>query len=131
MSNKSQIAQALAGSPAAFDSQGLQQPPEVTQAIMAMLMPGLGNAAEDAATAAPTEAAPEALPGVAAGSKVGDPHALYAYTDNFGPGMTPRKIYNVFGDPTSPAVQQVGWGSSVPEGILQKAGIPIVGKQLR
>ncbi len=66
MSSRTQIAQALAGSPpqflnpAQYDSQGLQQPPEVTQAIMAMLTPGLGAAAQGIAASAPGKLAGEA-----------------------------------------------------------------------
>lgn len=136
------MAQALAGNPAAFDSQGLETPPEVTQAIMAMLMPPLASGVGESMAAAPERLAsetgavfpegtmPDLLPGIAKGAKTGDPHALYAYTDNFGPGMTPRSIYNVFGDPTHPAVKAAGWGSSLPAESLQKFGIPITGKQL-
>jgi hypothetical protein len=46
--------------PAQFDSQGLQQPPEVTQAILAMLTPGLGAMAQDMAASAPRTLAGEA-----------------------------------------------------------------------
>jgi hypothetical protein len=133
LSNPSQIAQILAGSPAAFDSHGLQTPPEVTQAIMAMLMgPGaVAGASEEApAASAALETSPETLPAIPAGAKAGDPHALFAYKDNWGPDMTERNIYNVFGDVTHPAIQKVGWGSSVPEEVLQQHGIPIIGRQM-
>lgn len=74
---------------------------------------------------------PSELPEIAPGSKTGDPHALFAYQDDFGPGMTKRDIYNVFGDPTSEAVKKVGFGSSVPADVLKKLGIPIIGKQAK
>lgn len=130
----------MAGSPAAYDSQGLQTPPEVTQLLTALLMPPLSGSARNAMAAAPQrlaseagslfpEAASEALPAIEAGAKTGDPHALFAYHDDFGPGMTKRAIYNVFGNPSHPAVQGVGWGSSVPQDVLQKYGIPVIGKQ--
>lgn len=133
MSSRTQIAQALAGSPpqflnpSQFDSQGLQQPPEVTQALLAMLTPGLATAARGIA---PEASAPELLPAIAKGAKTGDPHALFAYHDNFGPGMTKRALYNVFGDVSHPAVKAAGWGSSLPIEALKKFGIPITGKQL-
>lgn len=71
------------------------------------------------------------MPEVAPGSKTGEAHALYAYDDDFGPNGTKRKIYNVFGDPNDPKVKAVGHGSSVPEDVLQKHGIKIVGKEKR
>src|SRR5258708_5564521 len=42
------------------------------------------------------EEAGATLPEVESGSKVGDPHALFAYKDNYGPGGSSRDIYNVF-----------------------------------
>lgn len=75
------------------------------------------------------EEAGAALPEVESGAKVGEPHALFAYKDNYGPGGSSRDIYNVFGDPGNPAVQKVGWGSSVTKDMLDKAGIPIKGVQ--
>lgn len=77
------------------------------------------------------EAAPKAsaLEEIAAGSKTGDPHALFAYTDKFGPGGAERNVYNVFGDPEHPAIKERGWGSSVSKEDLDAAGIPITGKQ--
>jgi hypothetical protein len=142
LSSKSRIAQVLAGSPAAFDSQGLEQPPEVTQAILGMLVPPLlqyaGSAmaeapeklASEAGAVFPEETAPEMLPPVQSGSKTGDPHALFAYNDNFGPDMSQRSIYNVFGDPSDPVFQKTGWGSSLPAESLKKFGIPITGRQV-
>lgn len=142
MPNRSRIAEALAGSPAAFDSQGLETPPEVTQAIMAMLMPPLatgarqvmagapGRLASEAGAVFPEGTAPEILPAITKGAKTGDPHALFAYEDSFGPGMTKRKLFNIFGDPSHPAIQKAGWGSSVTADTLAKYGIPITGKQL-
>lgn len=63
------------------------------------------------------------------GSKKGDPHALFAYNDDFGPNGTKRSLYNVFGDPSHPAIQARGWGSSVDADALKNAGIPITGRQ--
>lgn len=77
----------------------------------------------------PENTAADALPSVASGSKTGDPHALFAYEDMFGPGMTKRKIFNVFGDPAHPVFQKTGWGSSLPLEDLKQYGIPIIGKQ--
>jgi hypothetical protein len=68
------------------------------------------------------------LPVIQAGSKMGDPHALFAYNDQFGPGGTARSIYNVFGDPQHPALQTRGWGSSISTEDAQQAGIPITGR---
>lgn len=67
------------------------------------------------------------LPVVDAGAKTGDPHALFAYNDQFGPGGTERPVYNVFGDPNHPTIKAKGWGSSIPKDAL--GGIPIVGRQ--
>lgn len=86
---------------------------------------GLG----EAGSVFPESVPPEELPVVAPNSKTGDPHALFAYKDNFGPGMTERKIYNVFGDPAHPAIKEAGWGSSLGESDLKKFGIPITGKE--
>lgn len=74
---------------------------------------------------------PESLPELPSGVNTGDPHALFAYHDNFGPGMTKRAIYNVFGDPANPAVKQAGFGSSVTMDMLKKYGIPVVGKEAK
>lgn len=123
----------LAGSPAAFDSQGLQTPPEVTQAIMAMLMPAAVAPrlmARGSASRAPAMAmADDALPIVAEGARTGNPHAIYAYSDDFGPEFTKRSIYNVFGDPSHPLIKQAGWGSSLPAETIKKFGIPITGRR--
>jgi len=69
------------------------------------------------------------LPVIQPGAKTGDPHALFAYNDKFGPGGTERSVYNVFGDPNHPAIQGRGWGSSVSAEDAQAAGIPITGRQ--
>lgn len=69
------------------------------------------------------------LPVIQPGAKEGDPHALFAYNDNFGPNSTPRSLYNVFGDPNHPDIQARGWGSSISAEDAQKAGIPITGRQ--
>jgi len=71
------------------------------------------------------------LPIVQPGSKVGDPHALFAYNDKFGKGGTDRAIYNVFGDPAHPVLKAKGWGSSLPKADLEAAGIPITGAEPR
>lgn len=71
----------------------------------------------------------ESLPVMPRGAKTGDPHALYAYHDDFGPEGTKRAMFNVFGDPSNPAVKQAGWGSSITEAMLKKFGIPIVGRE--
>lgn len=71
------------------------------------------------------------LPVIQPGANTGDPHALFAYNDTFGPEGSPRSVYNVFGDPSHPAIQQVGYGSSVSKEALDQAGIPIVGREPR
>lgn len=86
---------------------------------------GLG----EAGAVFPEGTPPESLPEIAAGSKTGDPHALFAYHDDFGPNMTKRAVYNVFGDPAHPTIKEVGLGSSVGEDVLKKFGIPIVGRE--
>lgn len=92
-------------------------------------MPDAG-AAEKLAQAVPISTPEDkALPVVEPGSKTGDAHALFAYNDKFGPGGTPRAIYNVFGDPEDPAVQAIGHGSSVTKDVLDKNGVPITGQQ--
>lgn len=78
---------------------------------------------------APTQPASRGLPVMEPGSKTGDPHALFAYNDKFGPGGTERSLYNVFGDPEHPTLKQRGWGSSISAEDAQKAGIPITGRQ--
>lgn len=75
--------------------------------------------------------APKGLPVVEPGAKTGEPHALFAYNDNFGEGGAPRSIYNVFGDPEHPAIKAVGYGSSVTPDVLEKNGIPITGREPR
>lgn len=66
MSNKSQIAQALAGSPAAFDSQGLQQPAfDPILLLSALAAPAAMGAAGYAPRAMASEAGavfPEGIP---------------------------------------------------------------------
>ncbi len=71
----------------------------------------------------------EGLPVIEPGAKTGAPHALFAYNDEFGPGGQPRSVYNVFGDPEHPAIKQIGHGSSVSKDMLDKAGIPITGRE--
>lgn len=73
----------------------------------------------------------ERLPIQQPGLKTGEPHALFAYNDDFGPDGSKRAIYNVFGDPENPAVKARGWGSSVTREDLEKAGIPITGREPR
>lgn len=149
MSNdtRSRIAQRLAGSPAEFDSQGLEQPaidpimllaglagPALmragTGAVSSMARFAPRQLASEAGAIFPEGTAPELLPAIAKGSKMGDPHALFAYSDEFGPGMTKRALFNIFGDPEHPALKAAGWGSSVTAEMLKKFGIPITGKQL-
>jgi len=89
------------------------------------MMQGLG----EAGAIFPKSVAPETLPEIASGAKTGDPHALFAYFDDFGPGGAKRPVYNIFGDPAHPAVQKAGWGSSVPADVLEEFQIPIVGRQ--
>lgn len=85
-----------------------------------------------AAANAPTlPEAEKGLPVMQPGTKTGEPHALFAYNDDFGPGGSKRSIYNVFGDPDHPAVKDIGFGSSVTKADLDKAGIPIVGREPR
>lgn len=75
-------------------------------------------------------AAPAELPVVQPGMKTGDPHALFAYNDKFGPEGSERSLYNIFGDPEHPAIKPAGgWGSSVPEETLKANNIPITGRQ--
>lgn len=140
----------LAGSPAVFDSQGMETPIEakllenlghaasgymagnagakIAQALIGRAVPALQGLGESGAIF-PEGTSPDALPVMARGAKTGDPHALFAYHDNFGPGMSKRALYNVFGDPSQEAVKGAGWGSSVTEDVLKKFGIPIVGKE--
>lgn len=80
----------------------------------------------------PAAASLKDLPVMQPGVKTGEPHALFAYNDQFGPGNTPRSIYNMYGDPGHPLINQAGgYGSSVTKEILDKAGIPIVGREPR
>lgn len=89
-------------------------------------MQGLG----EAGAIFPEGTPPESLPVMQPGSKTGDPHALFAYHDNFGPNLTKREVYNIFGDPENALIKQAGGhGSSVPKEILEKVGIPIVGRE--
>lgn len=108
------------------DEPGLKEP-ALDPVLLAASLAGPSLASALGGTSA--EIAPEMLPAIAKGSKVGGPHALFAYNDNFGPDMTKRAIYNVFGDPAHPAIQKAGWGSSVPIEMLRKFGIPVVGRQ--
>ena len=102
---------------------------KMAQALAAKGLP-LAQSLGQAGAIFPEGTAPELLPGIAKGAKTGDPHALFAYEDTFGPGMTKRALYNIFGDVNHPAIKQAGWGSSVPADVLKKFGIPITGKQL-
>lgn len=80
----------------------------------------------------PVAEAPKGLPVVPPGAKTGEPHALFAYNDKFGPGGAERSIYNIFGDPEHPAIKGAGgFGSSVPKEVLDKNGIPVVGREPR
>lgn len=99
----------------------------------AQLAGGIGSkmlgAGEAGAFFPQTQQSLSELPVMQPGSRTGDPHALFAYNDNFGPNGSTRAIYNVYGDPAHPAIQARGWGSSVSAQDLQKAGIPIIGRQ--
>lgn len=161
MSSRTQIAQALAGgqtsppqflNPAQYDSQGLQQPPEalilqnlghaasgymagqlgtkIAQALAAKALPALQGLGE-AGAIFPAETPPDQLPVIPSGSKTGEPHALYAYHDNYGPGMTSRAQFNVFGDPAHDLFtsKKIGYGATVGNDVLEKLGIPIVGRE--
>jgi hypothetical protein len=101
--------------------------PEVVADAAAPVMEAPAAASADIVA----DAARPRLPIVAPGSKEGAPHAVFAYNDDYGPNNTTRAIYNVFGDPTNPAVQKVGWGSSVSRADIDAAGIPIVGREPR
>ncbi len=153
-SSKKTLAEALAMAPdnPTMSEPGLEQPPEmkalaalnsvgqgystgqmgatIAKILAAKAVPALSKLGEAGAIFPEAGRDVESLPLMESGAKQGDPHALYAYKDNFGPNMTERKIFNVFGDPAHPAIKKVGWGSSVPEEVLQQAGIPIVGKQI-
>lgn len=155
MNTRSRIAQALASpaltrAPSEYDSQGLQSP--TGQRILENLGIvaggyGAGNLGGNLAVALakkglpmaealgetgaifPEGTPPAKLPVIPGGAKTGDPHALFAYEDMFGPGMTKREIYNIFGDPAHPAIQKAGWGSSLSLEDLKKFGIPITGRE--
>lgn len=77
------------------------------------------------------------LPVIAPGAKAGEPHALYSYNDQFGPGGTERSIYTMFGDPSHPVFQKKasskagGYGSSVTKADLDELGVPITGREPR
>lgn len=71
------------------------------------------------------------LPVIQPGSKTGEPHALFAYNDDFGEGGSKRSIYNVFGDPENPKVKTAGWGSSLAKAEIDKFGIAITGREPR
>lgn len=90
------------------------------------------------ASPVPPKMAPEpppaagGLPVMQPGSKTGEPHALFAYNDQYGPGGTTRSVYNIFGDPANPRLTQAGgYGSSVSKDILDQAGIPVIGREPR
>lgn len=74
---------------------------------------------------------PAELPILEPGAKTGNPHALFAYNDNFGPGGASRAMYNVFGDPSHPGIKKSGWGSSLPREEVDASGIPITGREPR
>lgn len=153
MSSRNRMAEALAQANAMGGQQGdpgLETPPEamflqnlshlatgygmgnlgatVAQALARKALPAM-EAMGEAGAIFPEGTPPENLPVVPKGSKTGDPHALFAYHDDFGPNMSKRAIYNLFGDPANPALKQAGWGSSVSEDVLKKYGIPITGKE--
>lgn len=94
-----------------------------------MMWRGATAGAPAAAEAAPETGAASELPVVQPGAKTGEPHALFAYNDDFGPGGAKRSLYNVFGDPEHPVIKARGWGSSVSAEDAKAAGIPITGRQ--
>lgn len=100
----------------------------IAKILAAKALPQM-QALGEAGAVFPEGTPPENLPVIPPGAKTGDPHALFAYKDNFGPGMTEREIYNVFGDPAHPAIQAAGHGSSVTKDVLEKLGIPVIGKE--
>lgn len=71
------------------------------------------------------------LPVLQPGAKEGPAHALFAYTDDFGPEMSKRNVYNVFGDPKDPKIAKRGYGSSVSKQELDELGIPVTGREPR
>lgn len=77
----------------------------------------------------PKSAGSAELPVMQPGATTGEPHALFAYNDNFGPDGAERSLYNVFGDKEHPVIKQTGHGSSITKADLDKAGIPVVGRQ--
>lgn len=126
------------GSP--MSEQGLQQPAVDPIMVLASLLgPGiLKSLMSKEVGAGASSLVNKALTGIRqeldvmpSGIKTGDPHALFAYNDAFGPGNTERSLYNIFGDPKNSKFGQgkMGWGSSVTEDILKKNGIPITGRQ--
>lgn len=86
-------------------------------------MEGLG----EAGAIFPKGTPPESLPVIPSGSKVGDPHALFAYTEH--PDFGGESMYNVWGDPAHPLIQKAGHGSTVSMETLEKLGIPVIGRE--
>ena len=130
------IAQALAAVPW-MDEQALERPAEMKfLAALNTIAQGyglgrLGGGMAGALSGKTIPAQSGILPELSAGSKEGPPHALWAYKDMFGPGQTERDIFNVFGNPAHPSIQKIGWGSSVSKDVLEKAGIPVIGRQAK
>lgn len=103
---------------------------QVTDATKANLYRRASGIVRDALDRSVAGAATEhVLPVVQPGSKTGEPHALFAYNDKWGPGGADRSVYNVFGDPNHPAIQSRGFGSSVTKADLDTAGIPVTGRE--
>lgn len=85
---------------------------------------------EDVAKVVPEVSKTADLPVINAGSKTGEPHALFAYTEkmpNIETGLLDDK-YQIFGDPSHPIFKTKGWGSQFTAEELKEAGIPITGK---
>lgn len=82
-------------------------------------------------------AAPKGLPIIPPGAKTGDPHALFSYNDNFGPGGKPRSMYTMYGDPEHPIFKQTsatgggGHGSTLPKSDIDALGVPVTGREPR
>ncbi len=68
------------------------------------------------------------LPVQPTGAKTGDPHALFDYTDNFGPDGAKRNVYQIFGDPEK-LHRDTPWGDHLPADKLRD--VPITGRTAR
>lgn len=73
----------------------------------------------------------KSLPVMEPGAKTGDPHALFAFNENLGPGYPTTSKYQVFGDPSHPMIKAKGFGTQMTAAELEATGIPIVGRTPR